>query len=156
MLWLRANPEAGPAAASRQFPTVSINTIKSWQKRARDEGRVPRIEAPRGELTVLRPGAAAPVDPDLAALANLPLRELARVALVQRLVRLAAPVDPLTESVMDSAKIVQGLSDRVGVFEQLEPVREEDPTSEAGRKALIEALKGIPADVLTEAAARAS
>ena len=142
--WLAADPQRTAGDAARKFD-VPEGTVRSWKKRARDEGR-----APRDNLTVLQPATAGEDLAALAELANLPPKELARLAIVIRLARLALRVEPDAESIADSARIVASLADRLGAIEGLDPVKEQDPTSEEGRKALREALKGIPRDLLQE------
>jgi hypothetical protein len=150
MAWLRANPGAGPTAAAKQFPGVSVNTIKSWQYRAREDGR-----SPRDNLTLLSPAPASPA-PEAEApnpLENLTAKELHLLALTRRLVRLAEPINPSIESLPDSAKILTGLLDRTALIEGLDPVKEQDPTSDEGRKQLIAAMGAFPAEVLEAALA---
>jgi hypothetical protein len=149
MAWLRANPGAGPTAAAKQFPGVSVNTIKSWQHRAREEGR-----APRDNLTLLSPAPASPTpEAEPSPLANLPMKELHLLAMTRRMVRLAEPIIPEIESLTDSAKILTGLLDRTALIEGLDPAKEQDPTSDEGRKQLIAAMGAFPAEVLEAALA---
>jgi hypothetical protein len=150
MAWLREDDTRGPKAASLQFPGVSINTIKSWQRRARLDGR-----SPRDNLTLLSPAPAppAPEAPAPSPLESLTRKQLHLLAMTRRLVRLAEPINPSIESLSDSAKILTGLLDRTALIEGLDPVKEQDPTSDEGRKQLIAAMGAFPAEVLEAALA---
>ena len=144
--WLSEDPARNSKMASAHFG-ISDATIRSWTKRARDEGR-----ARPTNLTVLPPNAQAPAA-DLAALEAMRPSELVKIAMLRRLIRMAEPIDETVESSADSVKIVNGLADRVAIFEGMDPAQEVNPTSEAGRTALLEALKSVPKDLLRLAVA---
>jgi transposase-like protein len=153
--WARATGnESSPAAIARQFPMLSPNTIKSWLRRAKEDGRIPTAPPNLVSLPTPEPAprAAEPLDEftELDKLAGLPIRDLLRRILLLRLARLALRVDAAVESVADSVKIIASLADRLTVLEQLEPVKELDPSTEEGRAALRAALDAFPAEVRAE------
>jgi hypothetical protein len=141
--WLNADPARTSAEAARKYG-IPEGTVRSWKKRAADENR-------HSNLTVLHP-EGVPVDPaEIAALFAMSPKDLLRVGVIARLVRLARCSED--ESPADMARIVSSLLDRAAAIEALDPVKEQDPTSDEGRKQLAEALKVIPAEVLEAALA---
>lgn len=145
LAWLREVPARNANDAAKHFGIPS-GTIRSWKKRERDE-------RPRGELTLLDRPAPSPEPDEVAKLAELPAKELTRIAIARRLARLAMPVQE-SESVAESARIVASLVDRRAGLEALEEEAELDPTTTEGRAALLEALASFPADLLAEAAGK--
>lgn len=146
--WLAADPSRSSSEASRKFG-VPEGTVRSWKKRGIEKQQIADL---RSNLTVFSTSAGAgteAADPELSALAGQPIKVLLRRILGLRLARLALRVDA-DESAADSARIIASLADRLGAIEGLDEVKEQDPTSEEGRTALREALKGIPRDILLE------